>query len=194
MTACSHILVLMQRFEYALKQSGRRQTTKSYEKWNFTENILLKISGQKMVYKWSFARDAIAVHQYTLISKVLLSLLPVRWCHYFNWCFLESGAKPSAIQIAGSCLWIILTAALHRIGNKWLVIYRTLRGKYIFFFISMFSSEYWVTTYCFLFSYLRCIRSMLKYLLLIELNQSLRLLHAEMWWGSFGTFHGFLSF
>lgn len=58
----------------------------------------------------------------------------------------------------------------------------------------MFSSEYWVTTYCFLFSYLRRIRRMLKHLLAIELNQSLMLLYAEMWWGSFGMFHGFCLF
>lgn len=64
----------------------------------------------------------------------------------------------------------------------------------VVFFISVFSSEYWVTTHCFLFSYLRSMRSMVKHLLVMELNQSLMLLHTEKWWGLLGCFLDFVTF
>lgn len=95
-------------------------------------------------------------------------------CHYFNLSFLESLAKP--IPHADS-LYIILTAALCRFGNKWLIIYRTLGIKQFFHIrvIRILSDNR-----CFLFSYLRSVRSMVKSLLVMELNQSLMLFHTEV--------------
>lgn len=84
----------MQRFEYALKQSGRRQTTKSYEKWNFTENLLLKISGQKMVYDISDHLPVMLL-QFIDTPSLAKSYFP---CYLLDGAIISTGVSLKVVQ------------------------------------------------------------------------------------------------
>lgn len=123
-------------------------------------------------------------------AKRCLPFAPRRWGHCSNLCFLASGTEP--IPHADS-VGIILAAAPHRAGNKCPMIYRMSGVKYIFFPISVLIG---ILSGKLLFSSLvaGCVSSMLKHLQVTELNQSLMLLHAEMWRGPFGMFLGFCLF